>query len=80
MPGVAAFEDMEAAACCILRIIKDTPDLARSTKVAIAGEMAVRKYLPQCRQNIAGVSPIILSPTIHSHPRLTRIFPTPSKA
>lgn len=56
MAGVAAFEDMEAAACCILRIIKDTPDLARSTKVAIAGEMAVRKYLPQYRLNTAGVS------------------------
>lgn len=54
--AVAAFEDMEAAACCILRIIKDTPDLARSTRVAIAGEMAVRKYLPQYRQDIAGVS------------------------
>lgn len=64
MPAVAAFEDMEAAACCILRIIKDTPDLARSTRVAIAGEMAVRKYLPQYRQNIAGVSPTPPTPSL----------------
>lgn len=78
---MAAFEDMEAAACCLLRIIQDTPDLARSTKVAIAGEMAVRKYLPQYRHHMAGVRscfiiPIYIERERDTHTRLTR----PSKA
>lgn len=53
---MAAFEDLEKAACCLLQIIKDTPELGKSTKVAIAGDMALRKYLPNYRQDGAGVS------------------------
>ncbi|ROW08588.1 hypothetical protein VPNG_06236 [Cytospora leucostoma] len=50
-----ALADMEAAACCIIRIIKDTPDL-RNTKLAIAGDMAIRKHLPEYGQQNAGKS------------------------
>lgn len=52
---MAAFEELEKAACCLLQIIKDTPDLGRSTKVAIAGDMALRKYLPKYRPDNAAV-------------------------
>lgn len=52
--------DMEMAACCIIQIIKDTPDL-RNTKLAIAGDMAIRKHLPKYGQQSAGVSHLIRS-------------------
>lgn len=58
---MAAFEDLEKAACCLLQIIRDTPDLGRSTKVAIAGDMAMRKYLPKYRPDSGAVS---LSPRL----------------
>ncbi|ROW06890.1 hypothetical protein VMCG_04199 [Cytospora schulzeri] len=45
--------DMEVAACCIIQIIKDTPDL-RNTKLAIAGDMAIRKHLPEYGQQNSG--------------------------
>ncbi|KUI62786.1 hypothetical protein VP1G_09910 [Cytospora mali] len=47
--------DMETAAWCIIQIIKDTPDL-RNTKLAIAGDMAIRKHLPEYGQENAGKS------------------------
>lgn len=47
--------NMERAACCIIQIIKDTPDL-RNTKLAIAGDMAIRRHLPEYGQQDAGVS------------------------
>lgn len=51
-----AFEELEKAACCLLQIIKDTPELGKTTKVAIAGDMVMRKYLPNYRHDGEGVS------------------------
>lgn len=50
------FEDMEKAACCLLEIIRDTPELGKATKVAIAGSMAMQKHLPKYTQDGAAVS------------------------
>lgn len=47
-----AMSEMDMAACCIIQIIKDTPDL-RNTKLAIAGDMAIRKHLPEYGQQNA---------------------------
>lgn len=55
--AVVAFEELEKAACCLLQIIRDTPELGNSTKAAIAGDMAMRRYLPRHRQDGAAVSP-----------------------
>lgn len=55
--ALATLEDLERAACCLLQIMKDTPELAKDTKVVIAGDMAVRNYLPYYRHDGAGVSP-----------------------
>ncbi|KAF3766174.1 hypothetical protein M406DRAFT_232419, partial [Cryphonectria parasitica EP155] len=50
MAQTTTFGDLEKATCCLLQIIKDTPELDKNTKVAIAGDMAVQKYLPNSRQ------------------------------
>ncbi|KAI3393561.1 hypothetical protein diail_4152 [Diaporthe ilicicola] len=47
--------EMEKAACCMIQVIKDTPDL-RSTKLALGGDMAIRRYLPEYGQQNAGKS------------------------
>lgn len=54
--AMATFEDMEKAACCMLQIIKDTPELVKDTKVAIAGSMAMQYHLPKYTQDGAAVS------------------------
>lgn len=54
--ATAMFEEMEKAACCLLQIIKDTPELGKATKVAIAGSMAMQKHLPKYTQDGAAVS------------------------
>ena len=66
--AATALAAMETAACCIIQIIKDTPDL-RNTKVAIAGDMAIRKYLPEYGQLNAEVS----------HFRRKRVWTHPDK-
>lgn len=53
---MATFEEMEKAACCLLQIIRDTPELGKATKVAIAGSMAMQKHLPKYTQDGAAVS------------------------
>lgn len=54
--ATTAFEDLERAACCLLQIIRDTQELGKDTKVVIAGDMAMQKYLPKHRQGAAAVS------------------------
>lgn len=54
--AAATLAEMEKAACCMIQVIKDTPDL-RTTKLAISGDMAIRKYLPEYGHQHAGVSP-----------------------
>lgn len=39
----------------MIQVIKDTPDL-RTTKLALSGDMAIRKYLPEYGHQNAGVS------------------------
>lgn len=53
---MAMFEEMEKAACCLLQIIRDTPELGKATKVAIAGSMAMQKHLPNYTQDGAAQS------------------------
>lgn len=53
---MATFEDMEKAACCMLQIIRDTPELGKDTKVAIAGSMAMQFHLPKYTQEGGVVS------------------------
>lgn len=67
--AMALFEEMEKAACCLLQIIKDTPELGKATKVAIAGSMAMQRHLPQYMPDGAAVSSIFF------FLRKTRLFP-----
>lgn len=53
--AMSTLAEMEKAACCMIQVIKDTPDL-RTTKLAISGDMAIRKYLPEYGHQHAGVS------------------------
>jgi hypothetical protein len=53
--AAATLAEMEKAASCMIQVIKDTPDL-RTTKLAISGDMAIRKYLPEYGHQHAGVS------------------------
>jgi len=53
--AAATLAEMEKAASCMIQVIKDTPDL-RTTKLAISGDMAIRKYLPEYGHQNAGVS------------------------
>ncbi|KAK2607620.1 hypothetical protein N8I77_006283 [Diaporthe amygdali] len=53
--AAAIMAEMEKAACCMIQVIKDTPDL-RNTKLAFSGDMAIRKYLPEYGQQHAGQS------------------------
>lgn len=55
MAATTTMAEMEKAACCMIQVIKDTPDL-RTTKLALSGDMAIRKYLPEYGQQHAGVS------------------------
>lgn len=54
--AMATFEELETAACCLLQIIRDTPELGKTTRVAIAGSMAMQKHLPKYTQDGAAVS------------------------
>lgn len=69
MATTAAFEDLEKAACCLLQIIRDTQELGKDTKVVIAGDMAMHKYLPKYRQNCAAVSSLDIDRTRDCRPR-----------
>lgn len=62
--AMATFEDMEKAACCMLQILIDTPELGKDTKVAISGTMAMRHHLPQYMQDGAAVG-ASWSPRLH---------------
>ena len=43
------FAQLEQAALHILRLISDTPGL-ENTRLAVVGDLALRKYLPECRR------------------------------
>lgn len=70
--AAVAFEELEKAACCLLQIIRDTPELGKSTKAAIAGDMALRRYLPKYRHEGATVSDPFLVSTPCDAPCLQR--------
>ncbi|POS75032.1 hypothetical protein DHEL01_v206576 [Diaporthe helianthi] len=53
--AMATLAEMEKAACCMIQVIKDTPDL-RTTKLALSGDMAIWKYLPEYGHQHAGQS------------------------